>query len=751
MSTQQLIFAVIYFAFGAGLIFLSVLIIRDSARIRLNRVTSAMLFLAGLGPIFAALGMVISPFQAASPFKQSSLYNLAYSWELFFPVLLYFSWVFPIDRLAGRKPKWRFLIFVPHLFHLILVVFFSDTDRILDLLTIDSTSSGLMSTILEPITSLLKWLMIPISLLLASHKKLFSLVSLFYVALALTNLFRGMRAVDAPRLKKQVKVLIIGIHASLGLYIFTFILPNLISLELSETLRSLLTIMALVIGAGSIAYAIIKYQFLDIRLIVRQSLVYTVSSALLVGIYVLGITQLSKVVESFLGQQIPLLNIGFIIVALILFQPINNWIDNIIKRMFIRDRTDPRNIINRLSSQIINILDRDQLFRLVEETLKGYMQVERIGFAIYDDAQRAYVYFPYSGADEVKLANTDPMLGAIGQLKAPTFYDRIEAWHLGSALATVIQVNSVQVIAPLRDKEHLIGFLALSNKESGFKFSYEDMTLLSTLANQLIVSLTNVRLYRESLVKQRLEEEINLARQIQLNLLPKMAPHGDNYSLIAHNKPSRTVGGDFYDFVEIEDNGQVAMVIADVSGKGMPAALLAAQIQAVFRAEVCNNRQVWETVTNVNNIVSHLSSSSGKYATLFYGVFKPQTSEFEYANCGHNYPFLIRANGKHELLEAGGTIVGAFEGNQYVAEKVKLEPDDMVFFYTDGLSEAHNDADEEFGENRILEFLRSNHTRTPDEIKNGILQQVNEFAVGDIQEDDTTIMILKVNGRREYE
>ena len=178
MNTLQLIVAIVYFAFGAGLILLAVLIIRDSARLRLNRVTSAMLFLAGLGPIFAALGSVISPYQTGSPLKESYLYNLFYVWELFFPVLLYFSWIFPHDRLAGRRPRWRLLIFVPHLFHIILLVFFSNTDRILEYLTVSPGGSGFLSGVLEPVTSLLKWLMIQIGLLLASHKKLLALVIL---------------------------------------------------------------------------------------------------------------------------------------------------------------------------------------------------------------------------------------------------------------------------------------------------------------------------------------------------------------------------------------------------------------------------------------------------------------------------------------------------------------------------------------------------------------------------------------------
>jgi len=744
MSTQQLIFAVVYFALGAGLIYLAFLIIRDSARLRLNRVTSTMLFLAGLGPIFAALGTVISPYQAASPLKESYLYNLFYIWELFFPTLVLFSWVFPYDRLEGRTLRWRWIIFIPHVFHVLLVSFFSDTDRILELLTIEPGQGGLLNSILEPIASILTYLMIPIGLILSSHKNFFALINLVYVIVAVSYLFRGMKHVEAPRLKKQVRVVITGIHISLGIYILTSILPNLFALAISETLQTLLTALALVAGAGSIAYAIIRYQFLDIRLLVRQSLVYTVSSALLVGVYIIVITELSGLMESFLGQQIPIVNIGFIVLALILFQPINSQIDNIIKRMFIRDRSDYRNIMNQLSSRIINILDRDSLFRAVEDTLRSSMQIREIGFAIYDDARQGYLYFRNSEDAGQGLSNTDPILGAIGQLRSPTFYDRIEAWRRGSALATIMQTQGVQVIVPLVESEHLLGFVALTDKATGFRFSYEDITLLSTLSNQLVVSLSNVRLYRESLIKQRLEEEMNLARQIQVNLLPEQPPSGRDFSIITHSRPSRTVGGDFYDFMPTDENGGFAMVIADVSGKGMPAALLAAQIQAALRSEVSNRRMVSDVITNVNNIVANLSSSSGKYATLFYGQYSPVKSEFEFANAGHNFPILVRTDGSHQLLSRGGTIIGAFEGAPYEAGKIRLEKDDILFFYTDGLSEVLDEKEEEFGEERIVQYIKDHRHQSAMDIRDGILREVDEFGISETPEDDTTLVIMKI-------
>ncbi|MDD4050592.1 MAG: PP2C family protein-serine/threonine phosphatase, partial [candidate division Zixibacteria bacterium] len=245
---------------------------------------------------------------------------------------------------------------------------------------------------------------------------------------------------------------------------------------------------------------------------------------------------------------------------------------------------------------------------------------------------------------------------------------------------------------------------------------------------------------------QRLEEEMSLARRIQMDLLPKMPPSGPGFSIAAHSQPSRTVGGDFYDFVPAGGDGEFGLVVADVSGKGMPAALLAAQIQAVLRSEMINRRDVAQTMINVNNLVAGLSSTSGKFATVFYGSFHPLTREFVFSNAGHNYPVLVRADGRCEFLETGGTVIGAFEGNFYQSSSVVLGPKDLLFFYTDGLSEAHNALDEEFGEERIIDYIVNNRHRSPDEIRDGIIGQVTDFVNADTTEDDTTVIVLKMNG-----
>jgi sigma-B regulation protein RsbU (phosphoserine phosphatase) len=257
-----------------------------------------------------------------------------------------------------------------------------------------------------------------------------------------------------------------------------------------------------------------------------------------------------------------------------------------------------------------------------------------------------------------------------------------------------------------------------------------------------VTVLTNARLYLDSLEKQRLSEEMNMARQIQLDLLPKSPPEDESYRIFAYSQPCRTIGGDFYDFI-LKDDGSFGVVIADASGKGLPAALLVTQIQAMLRSEVGNANEISRILGNINKYVAKFTSSE-KFATLFYGEYEPATRNFRYSNAGHNYPVLVRADGRHEFLSQGGLLIGAFDGVAYQDGVVQLNEDDLLFLYTDGLSEAMNENEEEYGEQRIIDYIIGKRHLSPDQIGEGILNDKKAFEQTDPPMDDTTLVIMKV-------
>jgi len=720
------------------------MIIKEKFSNRLNRIAGIMLFFAAMGPIFMALGSIVRPnVSAEAPFEESLLYNLLYIWELFFPMFLLFSWVFPSDRLSNpRFRRWRYLIFIPHIFHILLVVAFRNPDRLLNLLEVGS-GEGFMALILRPLSYVLKFVVLGFSLLIHSQETLFSIVNLAYIGLAIYFIVRGKNLIANPILRGQSTIMIWGISLATILYSGAILVPQIFSFEIPALLTTGLIMAALIIGGGSIGWSIVRYQFLDVTFIVRQSLVYTISSALLVGFYILIVGEADKLISTVFGTRTNIMNIIFIILALILFQPINTQLDNLIKKLFVKNRTDYRNVMEILSRKLISVFEPEQIRAEIEKSLTSTLLVDKLYFVLFDDTLNEYTLLPaLDHPERIIIDRDDLFLGGVGQLESPVMTDRLTVYRAGSKLAAEMEKRKIQLILPLKDANHLLGFLALTEKASGFRYNAEDISMLGVMSNQLVTVLTNARLYADSLEKQRLDEEVTMARQIQLDLLPKCPPHAENYEICASSLPSRTIGGDFYDFIHKGD-GSFGIVIADASGKGMPAALLVTQIQAILRSQVGNNLGISKILDNVNKHIVE-STSSERFATLFYGEFDPETCRLKYSNAGHNYPILVRADGSHESLDRGGILLGAFPGAKYQEAEVRLEKNDVLFFYTDGLSEAQNHDEEEFGEKRILDYLLSNRRMNSDEILEGILSDVRMFDRTDPPRDDTTLIVMKI-------
>jgi sigma-B regulation protein RsbU (phosphoserine phosphatase) len=746
MQFIQPIITALYFVSAGILLFLAYNIIRDNASHRLNRITGLMLFFAALGPIFLAFGEIVGPIASAdAPFEESLVYNLYFVWELFFPALLLFSWIYPVDRFTHMKrPRWRYFIFVPHLFHILLVIAFRNPEKAINLLDID-VGEGFLSLIMEPLTYVLKWLVLGFTLVLSSERTLFALINGIYIGLAVYFLSRGRMQLENQSLKSRSTIIIGGITAALLLYMFGFIIPEIFSIEISEGFLIGIILAALVIGVGSLTWSIINQQFLNVTVLFRQSLVYTITSGILVGVYILIVSQADKLITSILGEQTTIVNIAFIVLALILFQPINNRLDNLIRKFFIKSKTDYRNIMEQLSRQLVTVLEPEKLLETIETTFTKSIMINRIYFVLFDDKLNEYVLFASKGFGErIVIDRKDLFLGAVGQQNRPVMFSHLANYGGEGDLYGLMNERKVEVILPLKEKEHMLGFIALTGKISGFRYNAEDLTMLGVLANQLITVLANARLYLESQERRRLDEEINMARQIQIDLLPKHPPDPENHNICAVSIPSRTIGGDFYDFIP-KENSEFAMVIADASGKGMQAALIVTQIQAMIRSEIDSGNNISKMIKNINHNVFELTSSD-KFATLFYGEYNPQTRQLKYSNAGHNYPILVRNDGTHELLSKGGMVIGAFDSAVYEEGSIVLNDGDLLFLYTDGLSEAQNVGSEnydEYGEQRIIEFVTNKRLLSSEELIDAILEDARRFDPIDPPRDDTTIIIMK--------
>jgi sigma-B regulation protein RsbU (phosphoserine phosphatase) len=293
---------------------------------------------------------------------------------------------------------------------------------------------------------------------------------------------------------------------------------------------------------------------------------------------------------------------------------------------------------------------------------------------------------------------------------------------------------------PLELKGRLIGILNLFNKIEG-EITTEDARLAAIIASQCAQVIENARLYTEEQRLQQLQEDMHHAATIQQMLLPREAPAIPNVDLAGLSVPAREVGGDYFDYIDLGD-GRWGIAVGDVSGKGMSAALLMANLQATMRGCARIATSVADCVTAVNRLLL-ASTDTRTFVTLFYGVFDAQARTFTYCNAGHNPPYRLSPDGRLQTLTTGGPLAAAFAWSRYEEETLTLEPGEILLVYTDGVTEAADATDEQFGEPRLEEIVRSGAKPGARALLDRIVAAVLAFQGDAPVADDLTLVCLR--------
>lgn len=290
-------------------------------------------------------------------------------------------------------------------------------------------------------------------------------------------------------------------------------------------------------------------------------------------------------------------------------------------------------------------------------------------------------------------------------------------------------------------KRDVIGVLYVDSHLVSGSLTQTSLRLLESLAFEATKSLENVRLMHEESEKKQIEQELGMARQVQMALSPTAFKQPEHFEVVAQSVPSRYVGGDFYDFMPIKDDRSV-LALGDVSGKGVAAALLAAMAQGALQAQFAANLPLTDVITSLNKVLVQRSASN-RFITLFCGVVD-RDGHLTYINAGHNPPILARTTGEIETLSTKSVLLGAFDFVEYKTRQTQLLPGDVVVMYTDGVTEAVNTANEMFGEERLERLIQDSVTLAAEQIKQRILDEVLAFTHGLPQGDDITLVVIKM-------
>ncbi len=397
------------------------------------------------------------------------------------------------------------------------------------------------------------------------------------------------------------------------------------------------------------------------------------------------------------------------------------------------------NTVFEIGKELNSTLDTEKIVNLLGFSLMGEVMVQRCLILLEENGKLLLrMSKGFKPAVDLSVLQEPDMQTALLSVAKQTLVSEIA----DEKLRTWLQELQLIVACPMYSQDKMRGIVFVGKKITGADFAPEELDFVSTLGNTALISLENARLFVETLEKQRLEEELAIARQIQQRLLPKEPPKLSDFEIAALNLPTYSVGGDYFDYFAIDDHRYI-ISIADVSGKGIPAALLMSNMQATLHAMIFTEIPLNQIVARINTLL-YQNTTYDKFITGFIGILDLRERTFTSVNAGHNFPYLCHANGELETLQKGGLLLGMIPNVAYELEMRQLLPGDWIFLFTDGINEAMNINEEEFTDARIEEILRANLTSSAADLVRNMSDAVKLHTAGAPQSDDITMIAIKV-------
>ncbi len=569
-----------------------------------------------------------------------------------------------------------------------------------------------------------------------------------------------MGTTQDPDDRRRLRLLNFGATAAL-LPIFPLVLANgLFGLSWASVSPLLMVpaLLALALLPLTLAYVIVVERAMGISVVLRQGLQYALArrgirvlQALGIGLALTAGLALALDPELNRPRKIQAIATGVLFAAVLgrAGERLRGWLD----RRFFREAYDAERLLSEVSDELQELVDVRKVVDTLARRLSDALHASRLAVLLREGAalQPAFAV-GYAGAPP-SFDTDGPVARRLTAAKEPprVYLDDPESWANQPEAAAErphLEALGSELLLPLATRTGLLGFLALGPKKSEEPYSPLDVRLLRSVATQAALALHNAQLAEqvaaEVAQRARFTREVEIAREVQEQLYPRELPRAPGLDLAGHCRPARGVGGDYYDFLALDD-GRVGVAIGDISGKGIPAALLMASLQASLRSQTIGGARadLATLMANLNRLI-HDASPSNRYATFFYGEYDPRDGRLAYVNAGHNAPMVFRAGGgEPERLEVGGPVIGLLPIAGYEAGEATLRPGDALLGFTDGISEAMNPADEEWGEPRLADAFRACAGLPAAAAVERLIAAADAFAAGAPQHDDMTVIVVR--------
>jgi sigma-B regulation protein RsbU (phosphoserine phosphatase) len=595
----------------------------------------------------------------------------------------------------------------------------------------------------------------------------FALISVFFFSIA-----RKLGNTTAPDARRRLRVLYIG-SAIANAPIATLLIYSLArNLDIGDGVPQWLFVSVLAIFALfpiTLAYVVVVQRAMDLRILIRQGTRYAFARQSLNIVRILLAIWMASSLNDFFKHpehhQSDVIRIFVIVGIFFAFRFIlSKRLQQRIDQRFFREAYSTEQLLSELSDEARNFTEVTPLLETITRRLGETLHIERIA-----------VFLRSGETFQLQLATGTPMLPGtqmfslpaasttiknLSRAKAPAnvYRDDPSSWLVDATDAerTALADLSTELLVPLPGRSRLAGVIALGPKRSEEPYTKIDRQLLQTIASQTGLALENAELLEtltsEVAQRERISREIEIAREVQERLFPQAYPHVPGVDMAGFCRPAQVVGGDYYDFfllsADSPTKAHLALALGDISGKGISAALLMASLRASLRS-IASLRQgdLAALIARVNNLV-YESSTTNRYATFFYAEFDPATRLLIYVNAGHNPPYILR--GALSIpLEPTGTVVGLLPDVEYTQDTIQLEPGDVLLAFTDGISEAMNYDDQEWGEDRMIASVHQllnqpDCNPTAQQLLDCIFVAADKFTAGAPQHDDMTLLVCTV-------
>jgi sigma-B regulation protein RsbU (phosphoserine phosphatase) len=527
---------------------------------------------------------------------------------------------------------------------------------------------------------------------------------------------------------------------------------------LAVPIVSLLSAAMLFLLPLTMAYVIVVHRAMDVRVVVRQGVQYllarggirVIQLALIVAVTIGATTMLSGGASTARVAIVVAVLAAVVAIGRRFADRLRGWVD----RRFFREAYDAEQVLGELAVQVRTMVETQPLLQTVAQRVADTLHIPHVAILLNDDARLRPAYaVGYPDTPRVVIPESSVVVRRLQRdAHVRVRFDDPDSWvqDLSEEERESLAALHTDILLPLSVNQKVVGVLSLGPKRSEEPYSNSDLRMLGSVATQTGLALENSRLTAEIAAqiaeREKRQRELEIAREVQQRLFPQEYPPVPGLEYTGACRPALEVGGDYYDFLSLSPT-ELGIAVGDISGKGIPAALLMATLRAFLRAQtIGEEKNLAEMMCNLNALV-YESSATNRYATFFFARYNSATNALAYVNAGHNPPMVFRACGRQPpeviRLDTGGPVIGLLPTCTYEQGNITLKKGDVLIAFTDGISEAMNANDQEWGDERLIEAVVSGRMLAPSALISSILAAADAF-VGDApQHDDMTLVVAR--------